>query len=108
MIDDPKVRSIIITGPHNIGKTRLALETSFHRFTNTVVAVDPRSMSVSDLLDIESPDLEIFVIIEDPEPGMAERFVNQALSNRRLKLLITLSTTEKAPTPSFGQDDRVG
>ena len=105
MIDEPKIRAVVLSGPHNIGKTRLAFEATDHRPVETVVALDPRSMSVSDLLALESPGVETVVIIEDPD--MAEEFVNEVLAHTGLKLLITLPTAEKAPTPNFGRDDRI-
>lgn len=105
MLDEPKIRAVVLFGPHNIGKTRLAFEATGHRPVETVVALDPRSMSVSDLLALESPGIETVVIIEDPD--MAEEFVNEVLAHTSLKLLITLPTAEKAPTPNFGRDDRI-
>lgn len=107
MVDGPTIRASILAGPHNIGKTRLALEATRHRPLETVVALDPRSMNVSDLLALESPGTETVVIIEDPEPDTAEELVNQALARSGLKLLVTLPTAENAPAPSFGRDVRV-
>lgn len=105
MIDEPRIGAVVLSGPHNIGKTRLALEATDHRPIETVVALDPRSMSVSDLLALESPGVETVVIIEDPD--MAEEFMDEVLAHTGLKLLITLPTAEKAPTPNFGRDDRI-
>lgn len=107
MVDEPGVRVVVLSGPHNIGKTRLALEATAHRPIETVVALDPRSMSVSDLLALESPGVETMIIIEDPEPDVAEKYVDQVLAHAGLKLFITLPTAENAPTPNFGRDKRV-
>ena len=106
-VDDPGVRAILIAGPHNIGKTRLALHGTDHRPADTVVALDPRSMNIKDLLALESPGREIVVIIEDPDSEKAEDFMHQALAREGLKVVITLPTVEKAPPLNLGQDDRL-
>jgi len=107
ILDDADVRAVLLAGPHEIGKSRLALEASATRPIETVVALDPRSMQASDLLALESPDGETLVIIEDPDAESAEDFVRQAISRERLKLLITVPTAEYAPLPNFGHDARV-
>jgi len=106
-IDDSGIRAVVISGAPDIGKTRLALEATNHRPIETVVAVDPRSMSVKDLLTLESRAMETIIIIEDPDPDKAEEFVKQAFAHTGLKLLITLPIAEDAPIPNFGRDDRV-
>ncbi len=106
-VDDPGVRVVLMAGSHNIGKTRLALHGMEHRQADTVVALDPRSMNVKDLLALESPGREVVVIIEDPDTEKAEAFMHQALARQGLKIVITLPTVEKAPPLNFGQDDRV-
>jgi DNA-binding transcriptional ArsR family regulator len=106
-LDDPTVRAVILSGPNNIGKTRLALEAARARWIDTVVAVDPRSMTTSDLLAFEHPARKTVVLIEDPDPDDAEGFINQALARTDLKLLITFPTPESAPGPEFGGGDRV-
>ena len=107
MIDNSEIRAVVLSGPHNIGKTRLALQATDHRPIETVVALDPRSINVSDLIALETPGAETVIIIEDPEPDQAENFVDQALVHTGLKLLITLPTGDNAPAPSFGRDERV-
>ena len=107
LVDDAGVRAIIVFGPHEIGKTRLVLEATNHRPVEVVMALDPHSMSVNDLLELESPQNETIVIIDDPEPDQAQRFVDHALTSEKLKLLITLPTAEKAPMPNYGRDNRV-
>ncbi len=104
-IDDPLIRVVVLSGPHNIGKTRLALEATRHRPLETIVALDPRSISVSDLSSLECPDSETLVIIEDPD--RPDEFVNQALVLTNVKLLITVPTPESTLAANFGQDARV-
>lgn len=106
MVDNPEVRAIIISGSHDIGKTRIALETTKHRPTETVIALD-RSMRVSDLLALESPKRETLVIIEDPESEKIEDFIKQSLSSESLKLIITLPNTHHSPKRIFANDQRV-
>ena len=107
MVDDMGVRAIVLTGPHNIGKTRLTLQATEQNFVNTIVALDPRSLNASDLLVFESTTTETIVILEDPEPNAAEEFARQAVTRAGIKLLITLPTAEQAPILNFGQDSRI-
>jgi len=106
-IDNSEIRAIVLSGSPDMGKTRLALEVTKHRPIETVVALDPRSMNVKDLLALESEDREIIVILEDPDPNKTEELVQQVIANPNLKLLITLPTAENAPIVNFGRDDRV-
>jgi hypothetical protein len=108
LLDDPETRAVVISGSRDMGKTRLALEVlRDRRPRDTVVALDPESLGVRDLMALESPGVEVVVVVEDPNPDKARRFVNQALASAGLKLLITLSTSENAPMPGFGQDVRL-
>jgi hypothetical protein len=106
-LEDPGVRAVILAGPNNIGKTRLALEAARRRQLDCVIAVDPRSMTTTDLLGLEHPSRETVVIVEDPDPEDAEGFTRQALAQPSLKLLITFPTSESAPGPDFGGGPRV-
>ncbi len=106
LIDNPDIRAIVISGAKGIGKARVALESTKHRAIETVVALD-RSINPSDLLHLESPDLEVIIIIEDPETIKIEDFINQILPHSSLKLLITLPRSEKSPIINWGMDERV-
>jgi hypothetical protein len=106
-VDDPQVRAIILTGTHNIGKSRLALQACDHRCQETVVALDPRSTTIADVLALVSPRTETVLVIEDPDLELAEELVEHALITRNLKIVITLPTLENAPAPSFGRDSRL-
>jgi hypothetical protein len=108
LLDDPEIQAVVISGPRDMGKSRLALEVlRALRPLDTVVALDPESLGVKELMALESPGVEVVVMVEDPDPDKARRLVNQALASARLKLLITLPTAENSPTPGFGQDARV-
>jgi hypothetical protein len=93
LLGDPETRAVVIFGPRDMGKTRLALEVlRDRRPLDTVVALDPESLGVRDLMALESPGVEVVVVVEDPDPDKARRLVNQALATAGLKLMITLPT----------------
>src|SRR5262249_14191658 len=77
------------------------------RWQETVVALDPRSTTVADVLVLVSPRTETVLIVEDPDFDLAEELVEHAILTPHLKILITLPTLENAPAPSFGRDSRV-
>ena len=108
LLGDPETRAVVMSGPRDMGKTRLALEALRDcRPLDTIVALDPESLGVKDLMALESPGMEVVVVVEDPNPDKARRLVNQALASAGLKLLITLPSVENAPTPGFSQDARL-
>jgi hypothetical protein len=107
LIDDSRVRVIVLGGPHAIGKSRLALEATQHRPHDVVQALDPRSMDVSDYRSLCASHGQAVCIVEDPEPDSIQALVSEALSIPNLKLIITLPTLANAPTPSYGYDERV-
>ena len=106
-VADPAVRALVISGPPDAGKTRLALEATRPRALETVVALDPRVMRVRELLAITAPGRETIVIVEDPDAQTAEDLVRRILGTPDLKLVITLPTPDRAPSPGYGRDKRV-
>lgn len=107
VIYNHEIRAVVISGQHNIGKTRLVLEAINQRPVETVIALDPRSMTVKDLLALECSTLKIIVVIEDPEIEKIENFINQALASQKIKLVITLPTAQKYPNTNFELDKRI-
>ena len=107
LVHDPNVRVVVLCGPHQIGKTRLALEATRDQYVWTVVATDPRGMTGQDFSALAGPHGETLVIVEAPGPDDAGRFANCALSQGGIKLFITLPTAEHALMPALGYDDRV-
>lgn len=106
--EDQGARAMVLAGPQGMGKTRLALEAAKRsRLFETIVALEPRSLELGDLLMLGASDTEVIVILDDPDPDKAEELVHGALAVEGLKLLIALPTPEDAPAPNFGQDDRV-
>lgn len=106
-VDDPRVRVIVLSGPHDIGKTRLAREATGHCPYHVVVALDPRSMALADYRSLASDRGEIICIVEDPDSEALDRLVDEALTIPNLKLLVTLPTSASTPVPSYGRDERV-
>ena len=106
-VNDPQVRAVILTGPHTIGKTRLALEATRHRRFDFVEALGRHATLVSDLYDLHGSTGEIVVFLDDPETDVAQRLVREVLAQPRLKLLLTVPTSDTVAAPNFGYDARV-
>jgi hypothetical protein len=104
---DPGLRVLILYGPHQMGKSRLALEGTRDRFIDTVFALDGRTVQNSDLGAIDKVGTTTVLVVDDPDPETADRLTGQALAREGLKVIVTLPTAEDAPAPNFGSDDRV-
>ncbi|MBI2194811.1 MAG: ATP-binding protein [Planctomycetes bacterium] len=107
LIDASAVQVIVLTGPHEIGKSRLALEASKHRPHDVVVALDPRSTPLNDYRSLVREHGEVVCIVEDSDPDFIQGLVTEALSVPNLKLLMTVSVSSSRLAPSFGTDQRV-
>lgn len=107
LIQDKEVRIVVLTGPHDIGKTRLGLEATRDRPHDVVVALDPRSMGISDYLNLSSPHGEAICIVEDPDPASLDRLLAETLGISNLKLIATLPSPSLAPGLSYGLDKRI-
>ena len=107
LVDSSSVKVIILYGPHTIGKTRLAIEATVHHPIETIAALDPLSITLSDLAALASTGVEIVVIIEGPDSAIAEKLIEYVISIEGIKLIVTLPTSEKAPTLNYGRDTRV-
>jgi len=107
LVDDPRVRVIVLSGPHDIGKSRLTLEATRHRPHDVVQALDPRSMDLSDYRSLCAAHGEVICIVEDPESDAIEPLVNEALSLPNFKLIVALPTAANASAPAYGRDERV-
>ncbi|MEW6668087.1 MAG: hypothetical protein AB1512_22980 [Thermodesulfobacteriota bacterium] len=107
LIQDKKVRIVVLTGPHDIGKTRLVLEATRNRPYDVVVALDPRSMGISDYMNLSSPQAEAICIVEDPDPVVLKELLPEMLAISNLKLIVTLPSTSFAPDLSYGRDRRM-
>jgi hypothetical protein len=107
LVDDARVRVIVLSGPHDMGKSRLTLEATRHRPHDVVQALDPRSMDLSDYRSLGAMHGEVICIVEDPESDAIEPLVNEALSLPNFKLIVALPTPAHAPAPAYGRDERV-
>lgn len=107
LIKDPKTRVIVISGPPDIGKTRLALEATTLYSSRTVVAVDSESVGVSDLNSLQPRDKEVILIIDEDESEKADKFIQQALTLDMLKLIIAVPMPELAAIPLSFQNQKV-
>ncbi len=107
LVDDPRVRVVLLTGPHDIGKSRLALEGTRHRPQDMVVAVDPCSMSLMDYRNLCASHHDTVCIVEDPEPDSVGKLINEILTMDNLKVIVTLLLSKGAYMPSYGQDERI-
>jgi hypothetical protein len=106
MIDDPQIRVIVLSGSHDVGKSRLALEATGHRKNNVVVALDPRSMTPGEYRLLCGKRDETVCIVEDPDLDAVSSIANEALALPNLKLLITVPAPQRISKPSYGYDDR--
>lgn len=107
LVDDPYVRAIVLSGPHDVGKSRLVLEATRHRPHDTVLALGPRSLALRDYRSLYTNRGETICIVEDPEPDSIENLLNEALVAPRFKLIMLLPTAANVPAPSYGSDERV-
>jgi len=106
-IDDPAVRAVILMGPPSGGKSRLALEATRHRPLDTVVAIDPRSTRVGDLLSLSSRGQDVVVILDDPDPDQVDGFIAQALADPGLTIVVALPLLDGVPSPDVGANDHI-
>lgn len=107
LVDASHIRAIILSGPHDMGKSRLALEATKHKPYDAAVALDPRSTDLADYRNLCTDRSQVLCIIEDPEFDTLQPLIGEALSVPGLKLLITLPVVAEAPDLSYGFDDRV-
>lgn len=107
LVDSPLIRAIVLSGPHDMGKSRLALEATKHKPYDVAVALDPRSTDLANYRNLCSNRSETICIVEDPELDTLQPLIGEALSVPGLKLLITYPTAAEAPDLSYGFDNRV-
>src|SRR5918994_1382062 len=101
---DPEARAMFVSGPQDMGKTRLALEVAAEeRPVDTVVARRSRGLDRDDLAALRSSGSEVVVVVEDPGAAVADRLLDEVLGNGGMKLIVTLPTSEGEPAPSYGQ-----
>lgn len=122
MVDDPQIRAVVISGPPDIGKTRLIFEATERRQKQTIKSTDPHELSRASLLlcnvtikgffarifrQRRFKNEDILVIIEDPSRERVEYFTRRSLELNNLKILITIPTSEHVPMLNYGKDERI-
>ena len=106
-VDDADLQVILVSGANQIGKSRLVFEATKHRQLETVVNVDPLSISTNDLFGLQGNNAEALVIVEDVEPDVATQLANAALGQSKIKLVLTVPTSDPALSVNFGLDPRM-
>lgn len=107
LIADPRVRVVVFWGPHDVGKSRLALEAARAGIDSVVVAADPQELAAGDLRALVSAHQQVLCIAEDPDPQQIGALIQETLSEPGLKLVLTVPIPSHAPKPAYGTDDRV-
>lgn len=107
LVDAPHIRVVVVTGAHDVGKSRLVLEATAHRAQDVVFALDPRSMEIDEYRALVTEDHDVVCVIEDPDVEGVERLINEVLGIDRLRVIVTFPGSEPFPLVSYGQDARV-
>ncbi|MBI4576025.1 MAG: hypothetical protein HY722_07155 [Planctomycetes bacterium] len=107
LMGDTRIRVVVLWGPHDVGKSRLALETTRDHMDTVVVAADPQNLAAGDLRTLVSGPQEVLCIVEDLEPQRIDALIQEALATPNLKLILTVPIPSQARIPAYGVDDRV-
>ena len=105
LLSDARVRAVVISGPHDSGKTRFALEATRSLSFQVVFVTDPRSMAPADYRALCSQGREVICVVDDPDRDALDELISLSLSLESLKLLIT-QPIRTPPSHTYG--DRVG
>ncbi len=101
IVDDPKCRFLVISGPPQIGKSRLAFEITRHRQIDSVVATDSQVLTLSDILTLEPGTREALLLALEPPLELLSG-LKTLLDRRRVKVIATYS---KPPSLFTMEDD---
>lgn len=105
-VDDPNIRVLVLAGPPDMGKTRLALESTNHKPFDTVVATDGHTLTVADMLALITQGQHPLAIVDDPDQNTTEALISTAFSSP-LKLILTVPSSEVGELVNYGRDPRV-
>lgn len=112
-IQDPSVRAIVLTGPHQMGKTRLALESAADpvRENTPLVPVvfieDVSSFAPSELGGLADPGEDVLAVVDDIEGETSRSFIDNALAVENVKVLLTMALPPRGSLSLDLRDDRV-
>lgn len=105
-IDDEKIVAILLAGPPDIGKTRLSIAATKHRYVDTIFAMNGRALTMADLLAVKSPGQNIAISIDDPEQERIEELLSVGVAEN-LKLILTVASPDASVLMNYGRDPRV-
>ena len=89
-LSDDAVRVIALTGPHGMGKTRLALEATRHVQLRTTVVDNVDEFERWPIASLAVAAVTRIIIIEDPGEEQATRLATRAVGEARVKLILTI------------------
>ncbi|HEY3762710.1 MAG TPA: hypothetical protein VGN23_13270 [Verrucomicrobiae bacterium] len=106
-LKDANTKVIVLCGPSGMGKTRLALEATrlFALSTTIVEAVD--ELLRTDFQAFGTSKTTRFIIVEDPTCDQAEALAKRAVACAGVKLILTVPTDAKAPTPKLTEHEAI-
>jgi AAA+ ATPase superfamily predicted ATPase len=120
MLADGITRTVIISGPPGIGKTRTAYAATETQKVETLVyqtkdAEDnsPRALLLGTLTDslrlssTKKSRVRVIVILEDPSHTTAQSFIEKSLDVDNIKLVITSSSARNTEEYTNEPDDRI-
>lgn len=96
-LSDDAVRVIALTGPHGMGKTRLALEATRLAHLRTTVVENADEFERWPLASLAVAGLTRVIIVEDPGEEQAMRLASHAVGVAGVKLILTIPSRERAP-----------
>ncbi len=106
-VDNPSIRAIVVTGPPESGKSRLALAATRHRREAVVSVFDVRSVPIGELRALGHASGEVIVIVDEAAPESVEDLLALALGEPTLKLVVVVPSTARVTTPALGPDERI-
>lgn len=106
-IDNEHIQIILLSGPPQIGKSRLMLEASRQRSMEAVIAVDPESIGVAELHALKGTLEDAVIAVEDLDVEAATQLANAAIGIQGLKLILTVHTGQATLGVNFGLDSRL-
>jgi hypothetical protein len=112
LLTDNQTRIIVVAGSPTSGKSRLVLEATSRQAEHTLVAVEASEITTEHIRLFQQwaekqDKASITLVIFNPDYAKANSLILQPLTNERLKLVITLSTTENIEELNYDTDSRL-
>lgn len=96
-LSDDSVRVIALTGPHGMGKTRIALEATRLLQLRTTVVDNVDEFERWPLASLAVAALTRIIVVEDPGEEQAVRLAFRAANETGVKLILTIPSRDRAP-----------